>query len=226
MGGRGGALGRPATSANFHDMTEAEYKSLILAQWIDELRAEGRITDFLEAQDYADDMGQGYIQDPQSFGINDLLRSGSSLPVAYQEIVGRMDIATNKTLGADLNLIRNVGGRSYIPKVFEGVSRDALLKMSDKEIAKFSKSQRGKIVTESAFMSTSYDASRNVFQHHPVQLRIRAPKESKGFITANKRESEIVLPRNTKYVINAVKVIRPDSRWTNNKLIIDVTIIP
>ena len=221
MGGRGGALGRPAAGANFHDLTENEVNALRVQQWEAEIRATG-----FDAKMLAEQAGEGYIGTGESFDINDALRTDGRLNQWQRDVVARMDAATNKELGADINLIRNVGGRSYIPKVFEGVSRDALLKMSDKEIAKFSKSQRGKIVTESAFMSTSYDASRNVFQHHPVQLRIRAPKESKGFITANKRESEIVLPRNTKYVINAVKVIRPDSRWTNNKLIIDVTIIP
>lgn len=226
MGGRGGALGRPATGANYHDMTQLEYEILLTAQWMDELEAVGISPTFSDAERWAETAGENYVMDSTSFAINDLLRDGDPLPVAYQEIVDRMDAATNKTLGADLNLVRNVGGRSYIPAVFEGVSRDTLLQMSDADMAKFSKSQQGKIVTEKGFMSTSYDASRNVFQHEPVSLRIRAPKESKGFITANEAESEIVLPRNTKYVINPIKVNRRDSHWTNNKLIIDVTIIP
>lgn len=41
MGGRGGALGRPAAGANFHDTTNDERNTLMRSQWAGELRAMG-----------------------------------------------------------------------------------------------------------------------------------------------------------------------------------------
>ena len=224
MGGRGGALGRPAAGANFHDMTDDERDTLMRSQWAGELRAMGLDpSDISYVKNKAYEMGRGYVATGRSFDINKALRDGTPLTRTQAEVVSRMDIATNKTLGADLNLVRYVGGTTYLPKVL-GVSRGSLLRMGDAKLTELSTSLQGKIVAEKGYMSTSYNAKRNVFSNLPVQIRIRAPKNAKGFITNNKAESEVVLPRNTQYVIN--KVSRTTTNLGDKRIILDVTIIP
>ena len=224
MGGRGGALGRPAAGVSYHDMTDNERDTLMRQQWAGELRAMGLDpSDISYVKNKAYEMGRGYVATSSSFGINDALRDGTPLTHTQAEVVSRMDIATNKTLGADLNLVRYVGGTKYLPQVL-GVTRGSLLRMNDVKLTELSTSVQGKIITEKGYMSTSYNVKKNVFSHLPVQLRIRAPKNAKGFITDNKAESEIVLPRNTQYVIN--KVSRVMTSFGGRRIIIDVTIIP
>ena len=224
MGGRGGALGRPATGVSYHDMTDDERDTLMRSQWADELRATGLDPgDISYVKNKAYEMGRGYVATSNSLGINDALRDGTPLTRTQAEVVSRMDIATNKTLGADLNLVRYVGGTTYLPKVL-GVSRGSLLRMGDAKLTALSTSLQGKIVAEKGYMSTSYNAKKNLFSNSPVQIRIRAPKNAKGFITNNKAESEVVLPRNTQYVIN--KVSRTTTNFGDKQIIIDVTIIP
>lgn len=148
MGGRGGALGRPAEGANFHDMTAGERDTLMRSQWADELRAMGLDpSDISYVKNKAYEMGRGYVATGASFGINNALRDGTPLTHTQAEVVSRMDIATNKTLGADLNLVRYVGGTTYLPKVL-GVSRGSLLRMSDAKLTELSTSLQGKIVAE------------------------------------------------------------------------------
>lgn len=225
MGGRGGALKTRETGTSFHDMSEDEKKKLMVAQWKAEMEAEGYEDDIADiaAEVFAKKAGDGYVADGESYDINDALRTDGRLNEWQRDVVARMDAATNKELGADINLIRNVGGRSYIPEVFDGIKRDALLRMSDAELANFSKQHQGKIVTERAYMSTSYNVKQNIFRDRPVQMRIRAPKNAKGFITNNYLESEVVLRRGTQYVINKVSAV---TRGGFRKLVIDVTIIP
>lgn len=148
-----------------------------------------------------------------SFRLNDALRTGGELMDRQQYRVDKMDNAM-RPIGKDLNVVRNVD-TAYLNKVL-GINLNG--NIAD-QVSVANNKMRGTIIQEKAYMSTSYNASRNVFTSRPVQMRIQAPSNAKGIFGTVAGESEIVFARNTKYVIRGIS-------FDGNKIYVDATIVP
>ena len=72
-------------------------------------------------------------------------------------------------------------------------------------------SKSGTVVRDAGFMSTGYKADRG-FLMNPICLTILADKGTKCFVTSHEDESEIILPRNTKYTIIGAKAHGNDGK--------------
>ena len=78
------------------------------------------------------------------------------------------------------------------------------VKGSADELVNSINKKAGTVVTDVGFMSTGYKLDRG-FLHNPICLTILADKGTKCFVTSNEDESEIVLPKNSKYMIIGAK---------------------
>lgn len=65
--------------------------------------------------------------------------------------------------------------------------------------------KQGAVFTEHRFTSTSAIGDKNYFGRRKVHLTIDIPKGKNMFVTKNHAESEIVLPRNTKFKVTKFK---------------------
>ena len=177
----------------------------------------------LRAQAYGMSDGDAYMEvknalgayegSSYSFRLNDALRSDGKLTDNQQQRVDKMDNAM-RPIGKDVNVVRNVD-TSYMRDVL-GISLNG--NIADQVNTANSK-LKGTILQEKAYMSTSYDASRNMFTARPVQMRIQAPSNAKGIFGTVTGESEIVFARNTKYVIRSIS-------FDGSKIYVDATIVP
>lgn len=156
----------------------------------------------------ADRLGEDYVGKAQSMDINRALRN-DFVPSRFESVVDRMDSAM-KPLGEDIQLTRYVD-TSYFRDILGG-------NLNSIDASALRSSNVGKIVQEKAYMSTSYDATSNVFTSYPVKMNISAPSSTKAFVTNNHFESEVILARNTRYVITNVR--------QSSQIEVDVTILP
>jgi len=138
---------------------------------------------------------EGYVGSLKSFVINRKLRNGEPLDKELSEVVDRLDGAM-KPAPKSFNVVRYVL-YDYLNQL--GIKSDAKLSGTI-----------GKKVTEKAYISTSYDENKNGVPWGPgmsIKMNIRVSKGTKMIVTPNEKESEVILGRNTSYVINDVKKI-------------------
>lgn len=172
-----------------------------------------------ETELYLEQVLDGYEGTSGSFVINAALRDGdtSVLSARRQEIIKRMD-DNMRPLPDNINVIRNVGN-TYMSETL-GIYLNDLLTGGPNAIAKANSNLRGKVIQEKNFMSTSYDASQNVFTTRLVHLNIQATKGTKAiFGSRSNGEAEVILGRNTRYVIRNIEL-------SGNGLNINVTTLP
>lgn len=119
------------------------------------------------------------------YDINKLSRSGESSPEIH-----RIDSALSKsTLGVD--------------NLFRGMSREDAKKLFGSEISK------GQVVSDKSFMSTSSKSSvAEMFSVGGIMLDISTSKDMPGIsmdkYSSNKQESEYLLPRNAKMMVEKI----------------------
>lgn len=176
----------------------------------------------------------GYIATRNGYSINDYLRNLDNL----SEIFTNREIfnENKKTISVLDTLIENgtiIGGQTLhryttgevLNKVF-GVSKEILL--NDKTFYNFnSKIELSKILkeklsdvkfTDKGYTSTSYNKQINYFNDklgYYYHWEIYLSEDTKGFLTNNQTiESEVILPRNSKFIIKDVIVSNPlNSGW-------------
>ena len=204
MGGRGSSGGGGGSAGKYKDLTQSEVEAM---------------QEQLYGSDYYDiisNAAYGYIMTGGSFGINARLREDEPLHTFQNAVVNRMDSAM-KPLGVDANLTR-YADMDYAKAVL-GLQREDFRDLNT-ATAKINKNTVGNIIQEKAFMSTSYNANENAFTDRPVKMNIKAPKNTKGLYTTNHDESEIVLARNSKYVVTGAR----KGKW--GQLEVDVVMLP
>lgn len=179
----------------------------------EQLRAKAYGMSDLDAYSEANQALRGYEGTSLSFQLNQKLRENLTLADGEQKRIERMDAAM-RPLGKDLNLVRNVD-TAYMKDVL-GINLNGDIQ---KQVKIANMRMKGTILQEKGYMSTSYDASQNVFAMRPVQMRIQAPSSTKGIYGTIKRESEVVLARDSKYVIRNISL-------TGGKIYVDVTMLP
>ncbi|WP_300784645.1 phage minor capsid protein [Streptococcus sp. 19428wC2_LYSM12] len=163
----------------------------------------GKITKPERKELYADEnsQGLGYIGTPHSFAINKYLRDKDAMPPEYQNIVNILDGVVEKNRLLKNTKVNRFDDGVYLKSVVEQ-NRDLLknydnfMDMLNSGKAKFS---------NDGYTSTSYIPKYNYFKDRPVKTIINIPKNYQIYFTDNDDESEIILPRGTKYDIISVK---------------------
>ncbi|HEP5093988.1 TPA: minor capsid protein [Streptococcus pyogenes] len=161
-----------------------------------------KITDLQRKIVYSDDLADtGYIRTPHAFDINNTLRNKgyNYLNVDDKLITDTLDsvISINSTPKNikvyrfdDFELLGSINEQNN--NIFDsGNFMDKL-------------NQGGLSYTNDGYTSASYDVKKNVMGYRPIKTEIKVPKGSHVYLTDNEEESEIILPRGTKYdIINA-----------------------
>lgn len=154
---------------------------------------------------YAEEIrGMGYIATPESFYINDNLRSGiamNEMPEEHQKIINSLDhvLKVNKT-PRDIKVNR-FDDESYFKSIIK--SNAELLKKYDSVTDMLNSGEA--TFSNAGYTSTSYIPKYNFFKDRAIKTIINVPNNSKIYITDNDDESEIILPRKSKYDIISMK---------------------
>lgn len=148
----------------------------------------------------------GYIRTWNSSYINEDLRNGVRLKGDNLKTVETLDaVIERNTLPNSVTLYR-MEDAGYI-KFLGCNSRSA------SEIVSFLNSKAGEIISDPGFKSTSCVEGLNVFKDdRDVRVNIRAKKGAHAFVTFNKPESEVILPRGSRLkLISARSFVSPDN---------------
>ncbi|HGJ0914045.1 TPA: phage minor capsid protein [Streptococcus pneumoniae] len=163
----------------------------------------GKITKEERKVIYADEnpQGLGYIGTAHSFAINKYLRDKNVMPSEYQNIVDTLDgvIKKNRTL-------KNIKvNRFDDEEYFNSILRKnaSLLEKHDSIESALNSGQA--TFDNDGYTSTSYIPKYNFFQDRPIKTIINIPKNAKIYFTDNDIESEIILPKGSKYDIINMK---------------------
>ena len=152
---------------------------------------------------YADEnpQGLGYIGTAHSFAINKFLRDKNAIPPEYQKIVNTLDGVVEKNRLLKNTKVNRFDDNVYLKSVVE--QNQHLLKDYDNfmDMLNSGKAQ----YSNDGYTSTSYIPKYNYFKDRPVKTIINIPKDYQIYFTDNDDESEIILPRGTKYDIISVK---------------------
>lgn len=158
------------------------------------------------------DRGEGYFGTPNSFTINDKLRTND--PKRNELAFSEEELKTIDTLDKnmkpstrDVQLHRMIGD-SFLDAM--GISDDISAQNYDEDGLKEMQKAVGKVYTNAGYSSTSYDMSENAFKHKKVQLNINAPKGTKMLVSPDRwhdevSEAEILLARGTAMKITAIR---------------------
>ena len=148
----------------------------------------------------------GYIRTWNSSYINEDLRNGVRLKGDNLKTVKTLDaVIERNTLPNGVTLYR-MEDAGYIR--FLGCNSRSV-----SEIIPFLNSKAGEIISDPGFKSTSCVEGLNVFKDvRDVRVNIRAPKGAHAFVTFNKPESEVILPRGSKLkLVSARYLVRPNN---------------
>ncbi len=147
----------------------------------------------------------GYIRTWNSSYINEDLRNGVRLKGDNLKTVKTLDaVIERNTLPNGVTLYR-MEDAGYIR--FLGCNSRSV-----SEIIPYLNSKAGEIISDPGFKSTSCVEGWNVFENdRNVRVNIRAKKGAHAFVTFNKPESEVILPRGSKLkLVSARYLVRPN----------------
>lgn len=163
----------------------------------------GKITKAERKVLYADEnpQGLGYIGTPHSFAINKYLRDKNAMPPEYYKIVNTLDDVIEKNKLLKNTKVNRFDDGIYLKSVVE--QNQHLLKDYDNFMDMLNSGQAK--YSNNGYTSTSYIPKYNFFKNRPVKTIINIPKDYQVYFTDNDDESEIILPRGTKYDIISVK---------------------
>lgn len=166
-------------------------------------KAGGKITKPERKVLYADEnpQGLGYIGTPHSFAINKYLRDKNAMPPEYDKIVNTLDDVIEKNKLLKNTKVNRFDDGIYLKSVVE--QNQHLLKDYDNFMDMLNSGQAK--YSNNDYTSTSYIPKYNYFKDRPVKTIINIPKDYQIYFTDNDNESEIILPRGTKYDIISVK---------------------
>lgn len=165
----------------------------------------GKISDRNRSIIYAQEIGgMGYIATPESFYINQWLRMNlamNEMPSAHQKIIKSLDQVLKANKSPNDIKVNRFDDESYFVSVIENNAE--LLKKYNSVPDMLNSGEA--TFSNAGYTSTSYIPKYNFFKHRSIKTIINIPKNSKIYITNNDDESEIILPRNSKYDIISMK---------------------
>lgn len=143
---------------------------------------------------------KGYIASGEAKYINADLREGRKLNAHRQKVTDVLrDVIRKNTINEDIQVYRYVGDNAFAD--ITGIEKwTPSLKSSKEDYWKWFNSLPSKLdpkhkYHEKAFLSVSAVDEKNVFKDRNTLLKIKVPKGTCGYVTTNKRESEILFDR-------------------------------
>lgn len=163
----------------------------------------GKITKAERKVIYADGnpQGLGYIGTPHSFAINKYLRDKNVMPSEYQNIVDTLDGVIKKNRALKNIKVNRFDDEEYLNSILR--KNASLLGKHDSIESALNSGQA--TFDNDGYTSTSYIPKYNFFQDRPIKTIINIPKNAKIYFTDNDIESEIILPKGSKYDIINMK---------------------
>lgn len=154
----------------------------------------------------------GYIQTWNSSYINKDLRKGVPLKGDNRRTVRTLDVIIEDNTLSKGALLYRYEDDAYIK--FLGCNS-----RSTSEIVDYLNSKAGTVLSDPGFKSTSCVEGWNVFSEtRNVRINIRAKKGAHAFVTHNKPESEVILPRGSRLkLVSARSLVRA---YDSNELIV------
>lgn len=161
------------------------------------------------------------------------------MPVQMREADALSDVISKGSIPDDVIVFRNVGG-DVIDSIIKQVGIDKTEAMEDvyglmrggneQKITQLASDLNARLsgvqFIHESFMSTSFDATANVFTRKPVALELYAKKGTKALMTDNWDESEIVFDKFSKIEFIGFDVKNVKGRFSNEiKLTIKANII-
>ena len=152
---------------------------------------------------YADEnpQGLGYIGTPHSFAINKHLRDKNVMPSEYQNIVDTLDGVIKKNRALKNIKVNRFDDEGYFISILK--KNASLLEKHDSIESALNSGQA--TFDNDGYTSTSYIPKYNFFQDRPIKTIINIPKNAEIYFTDNDKESEIILPKGSKYDIINMK---------------------
>jgi hypothetical protein len=171
----------------------------------------------------------GYINSSNARELNELMRYGKPLDAEFEKIRDTLEnVIKRSTINENVMAIRYVDdGKEMINNLFGLDIPQPTLKFKGEEYKNavndiLKTFKKGKIYQSNGFTSVSFVKDKNVMSGKGIQMNIKVPKGTKGYITTNKRESEVILPPNTKIRIDKVVFDTDSIPW---KYIVDCTVV-
>lgn len=163
----------------------------------------GKITKAERKVIYADEnpQGLGYIGTPHSFAINKYLRDKNVMPSEYQNIVDTLDGVIKKNRALKNIKVNRFDDEEYFNSILK--KNASLLGKHDSIESALNSGQA--TFDNDGYTSTSYIPKYNFFQDRPIKTIINIPKNAEIYFTDNDIESEIILPKGSKYDIINMK---------------------
>ena len=163
----------------------------------------GKITKAERKVIYADEnpQGLGYIGTPHSFAINKYLRDKNVMPSEYQNIVDTLDGVIKKNRALKNIKVNRFDDEENLNSILR--KNASLLGKHDSIESAVNSGQA--TFDNDGYTSTSYIPKYNFFQDRPIKTIINIPKNAKIYFTDNDIESEIILPKGSKYDIINMK---------------------
>ena len=158
----------------------------------------------------------GYVATQNSFKINSALRRGmvDSLNDYDKLTISTLDkVIKSNTLKENIVLTRY----AKIDILDAIADQNPILKdiTSEKEMLKLINKNKA-FLNDKGFVSTSVVPELNYFKNYPIRLRIQAEKGQKVYMTDNFEESEMILPRNSNFVITKASIVDGKIEFTIN----------
>lgn len=158
----------------------------------------------------------GYVATNNSFKINSALRQGlgGSLNDYDKLTISTLDkVIKSNTLKENIILTR-YAKMDIIDAITE---QNLFLKdvTSEKELLKLINKNTA-VLNDKGFVSTSVVPELNYFKQNPIRLKIHAEKGQKVYMTDNFEESEMILPRNSNFVITKAAIVDEKIEFTIN----------
>ena len=163
----------------------------------------GKITKAERKVIYADEnpQGLGYIGTSHSFAINKYLRDKNVMPSEYQNIVDTLDGVIKKNRALKNIKVNRFDDEEYFNSILR--KNASLLGKHDSIESALNSGQA--TFDNDGYTSTSYIPKYNFFQDRPIETIINIPKNAEIYFTDNDIESEIILPKGSKYDIINMK---------------------
>ena len=190
------------------DLLNRDYKELTL----EEFKAKkGQVTKEERKIIYGKTHFSGYINSSNARKINKSLREGIEL-TDKQEVISETlsQVIKNNVIDNDIHVYRHITPDSLFDIVGVEVPKPSLLEPAEVFWDKLSTlpEKIGKNVefTEKGFLSTSAVRGKNVFTDRNLVFEIDVPKGTNGYITTNKKETEIIFDKGSKLLIKQATI--------------------
>lgn len=161
-----------------------------------------------------------YVKNIDSFTINNKLRENelNDLPDYLQKTVRDMDNAISRNILSEPIAVTRFADEKYLANILDMDLQDvySLVNRAD-DLSDTLESLKGLGITEKSYLSASTDVDANVFGNFTVKMDLLADSGTPVYFTNNVDESEVIFGRDSKYVIEDIK-IEKDESFSRNRI--------